>query len=125
MSWITIPILWVTPAVVLAIVFRLPKIWAKIADKIAVRRALKHPNAPPLERLAADLRRLTNDLERIEIADPPHKMVSMRATMVAYDDTLLIACRSLGVEAPRERGPLDDVERLQTEAALVQQGMSW
>jgi hypothetical protein len=125
MSWITIPLLWVTPAAVLAIVFRLPRIWAFIADKIAVRRALRHPSTPPLERLAADLRRLTDDLERIELADPPHKMVRMRATMVAYDDTLLIACRSLGVDTPRERGPLDDVERLQTEAALVQQGMSW
>ncbi len=125
MSWIIIPLLWVTPAVVLALMFRLPRIWAYFADKIAVRRALRHPNTPPLERLAADLSRLTNDLERIEIADPPHKMVRMRATMVAYDDTLLIACRSLGVNPPRERAPLDDVERLQTEAALVQQGMSW
>ena len=104
MSWITIPMLWVTPAVVLAIVFRLPKIWAKIADKIAVRRSLKHPNAPPLDVGCRPARRLTNDLERIEIADPPHKMVRMRATMVAYDDTLLIACRSLGVE---ERASVD------------------
>ena len=86
--------------------------------------APEHSNTPPLERLAADLRRLTDDLERIEIADPPHKMVRMRATMVAYDDTLLIACRTL-VSIPPGTGPLDDVERLQTEAALVQQGMSW
>jgi hypothetical protein len=77
-----------------------------------------------IEQLAADLRRLADGLERAYRLDEPAKMARLSAAALAYDWVLLSAARTLEVPAP-DRAPLDPIERLQTEAALAAEGLSW
>ena len=78
----------------------------------------------PLERLVADLRRLEEDYSRIQHSDEPHRAKRLRATGLAYDDTLRDCCRAVGLPEP-STPPLSAVSRLQTEAALAQCGVHW
>ena len=84
------------------------------------------PQGPPIERLAADLRRISASLDALVAAGPiPGRILRYRSTAAAYDQTLLLACRALDVE-PAGRGiPLSSEERLQTEAALASAGLVW
>ena len=84
------------------------------------------PTHRPIERLAADLRRLGQESMRLQ-AD--HR-VSARAfhlhvAELAYDDTLLMACRALGVETGAVRSPLGGVRRLELEVELARRGLHW
>lgn len=93
----------------------------------APRRRCRRPAAgqADLARLAADLARLAREIDRVEQGHQPGKMTRLRATVAAYDDTLLCCCRTLGVRPPRERAPLAAGERLDTEVALLQHGVTW
>lgn len=88
------------------------------------RRREQPPPAPRLDHLAADLHRLARQLGEVERSDAPAKAARLRATAIAYDDVLLRACRTLEIESPGHT-PLDPLERLETEAALAQQGLVW
>ena len=77
----------------------------------------------PLERLAADLRRLSAALREV-----PRGMSHVRRTglQLAYDDTLVKACRALEVPQFMADLPLGierDVERLRIELALEDAGL--
>lgn len=85
------------------------------------RRA--QPNGPSLERMVADLRRLEADYRRIDASDLPGRVSRMRTVALAYDDRLRDCCRALGLPEPEV--PLSSIDRLQTEAALAQQGVTW
>ena len=82
------------------------------------------PTGIPVQKLAADLRRLAAHFEQVDGSDAPAKAFRLRAAALAYDGVLLDAARTLQVPAP-ERPPLQSIERLQTEAALAQQGLVW
>ena len=82
------------------------------------------PQGPTLERLVSDLRRLEGDYRRIEASDLPAKAARLRSVTLAYDDTLTACCRALDLPEP-DKPPLGPVERLQTEAALAQHGLTW
>src|SRR5919197_1016970 len=69
------------------------------------------PAGPPLERVAADLHRLADNLHQVELGQEPAKMARLRAASLAYDGVLLEACRSLEVPAP-QGPPLEPLERL-------------
>jgi hypothetical protein len=80
----------------------------------------------PIERLRADLCRLHNQLDAIEIADNLFgKNLRVTAVRAAYVDTLCIACRQLGVAPPLAGGrayvPLTEIYR--AEAALRGHGV--
>jgi hypothetical protein len=77
-----------------------------------------------VERLAADLRRLADELERVYAQDQPAKMARLTAAALAYDWVLMSAARTLDVPVPGP-APLDPIDRLQTEAALAAQGLDW
>ncbi len=100
-----------------------------LARRIARLWARVHP-APPqadnvsVEQLAADLRRLAAELERVQTQDQPAKMARLTAAALAYDWVLLSAARTLDVPVTGE-APLRPVERLETEAALAAQGLDW
>ncbi|MET9018777.1 hypothetical protein ABZV93_02215 [Actinopolymorpha sp. NPDC004070] len=84
------------------------------------------PDGPPIERLAADLRRLAGESVRLH-AD--HR-VSARAfhlhvTELAYDETLLMACGALGVETGTATAPLGSTRRLELEVELARRGLLW
>lgn len=90
-----------------------------------LRRGRRGDVAPlTVEKIAADLRRINAYLDALERSDAPARAQRLQAAVLAYDDVLLLACRTLEVEAP-ERGPLGSIERLQTEAALAQHGLVW
>ena len=89
------------------------------------RRAAPPPPPPPVpvERLAADLRRLRADLENTETQSgriaKHHRVQALRG---AYLDVLSAACRQLDVVPPSgEQAPLAEIYRV--EAALRQRGL--
>jgi len=123
-------VLVAAPIAVVVVAARAPEVCTYLLD--AVRRArapLPQPPSPsldrPLERLAADLRRLADDLDTIA-ANPnlPGRMERMEAFGAAYDHTLLAACRALGV-TNQAHTPLSGAERLQAEVELSRQGLRW
>jgi hypothetical protein len=80
------------------------------------------PVGPPIEQLAADLRRLGR--QRLGIAT--RSTVWFTAVQRAYDDRLRLACRSLDIEQHLdELDGLDlDIERVRVEGELVIAGVS-
>jgi hypothetical protein len=94
------------------------------------RRRRAAASGPPVERLAADLRRLARHLDVEARSDHPAKAFRLQAASNAYDETLLLAARALQVPAQGRpdqlrHGPLTPAERLQTEAELAMAGLSW
>lgn len=77
----------------------------------------------PVDRLAADLRRLRVKLEAAETrTDLPAKHLRVQAVRGAYLDALTVACRRLDVAPPPGgRAPLAEIYRV--EAALRQRGL--
>lgn len=86
--------------------------------------ARRKPSPPvPIERLAADLRRLRADLENTEtragLVAKHHRVQALRG---AYLDTLSAACQRLGVTPPPGDGA-SQAEIYRVEAALRQRGL--
>jgi hypothetical protein len=88
----------------------------------------KVPAPVPVERLAADLRRLRAELDDTETRDGlTAKQHRVRALRAAYLDALTSACERLGVAPPCVRGagrggvPLAEIYRV--EAALRERGL--
>jgi hypothetical protein len=95
-------------------------LWA--AHRLAEARR-KAPPPVPVERLAADLRRLRADLENTEtragLIAKHHRVQALRG---AYLDTLSAACQRLDVPSPPGDGAsLAEIYRV--EAALRQRGL--
>jgi hypothetical protein len=83
------------------------------------------PAGPPLEKLAADLRRL-RPAARMPRPDVP--MAQQRRSLAAYDAVLVATARALDV--PTTLGELTEgfereVERRHLEHALEEAGLSW
>lgn len=81
------------------------------------------PEGMPIERIAADLRRIRPQARRQASGMP---MARRRAIVAAYDEALLDACRALDV--PTDLGRISDAleresERLRTEAELERAGV--
>jgi hypothetical protein len=83
----------------------------------------KAPPPAPVDRLAANLRRLRAELEETETsADLTAKRFHVRSVRGAYLDTLAEACQRLGVSPPPGDGATQaDIYR--TEAALAARGL--
>jgi hypothetical protein len=80
-------------------------------------------DAMPIERIAADLRRIRKQARSPAMGMP---MARRSAIVAAYDEALLEACRALDV--PTELGQITDAleresERLRTEYGLEQAGV--
>jgi hypothetical protein len=96
------------------------------ATRIFIRRHLPAPTTPigpPIEALAADLKRLRRVTLEVE---PGTSHVRRVAAVAAYDDALVQACLALGLPdtltglAP---GPDREAERLRVEALLEAAGL--
>jgi hypothetical protein len=120
-----------------AAVLPVATIWAivhpdEVGDRavaLARRLHLVKPERPvtyhrPVERLAADLRRLSTAMAGIRPGTPYLRRVAL---LGAYEDTLIEASRALGVAeslAGLPRGGLDrELERMRVEAALEAAGL--
>jgi hypothetical protein len=89
------------------------------------RKVPKKPVAPPLERICADLHRINAEITKV-LADPrmPARYHRLVAATWAYDAALRDACKAIGVEPP-PYVPLDQLDRLATEAELTAHGVRW
>jgi len=80
---------------------------------------------PPLEKLAADLRRLRPE---VRSPRPGVAMARQRGIVAAYDNVLVETASALGVPttlAELPEGIDHEAERLRLEHALGQAGLSW
>ena len=82
------------------------------------------PVGRSIEQLVQDLRRLGAEQRRLRHSDPPAKAARLLSVMLAYDDTLLAACRALGLPRPGQP-PLHNAVRLEIELALTARGLVW
>jgi hypothetical protein len=93
------------------------------ALRLVRRSAPPKPVGPPIEALAADLRRLRTAVQTLA---PGTSQVRRAATVAAYDDVLAQTCRALGLAdtiSDARPGRDRDVERLRTEAMLEAAGL--
>ena len=110
----------VAPPVFFWLVLKVPWLFGVLA-RLRSRRPV--PDGPPIERLAADLRRVHRSLVRLA---PDAPMVRRRATHQAYDTLLAQACQAVGeihwLDTIPE-GIEREVERLRVEDALRRSGL--
>ena len=88
-----------------------------------VARAAPVPSGPPIERIAADARRIRAEIRR---AAPDLPAARMRGWLEAYDDVLVTACRSLDLEQRLDvlpEGVTHDLERERVERLLEATGL--
>jgi hypothetical protein len=93
---------------------------AMAAQRDAIE-ALEHDDRPPIEQVAADLRRLG----RLRLGVATTSPVWHSAIQRAYDERLRLACRYLGVtEHLSELGGVDlEIERVRVEGELLGVGL--
>lgn len=127
MRVLEIVVLMLLPAAAAAGVVHLPRAARLVRRGIERwRPAPPRPVGPPIQRLAADLHRISGRLDALVAAGPiPGRILRVQATTAAYDDKLLLACQALEVEPAGSRSPLSSEQRLQTEASLVGAGLRW
>jgi hypothetical protein len=112
------------PTVVLGAIFALPT-WIAAAGEARRRRLrrlgkLVTPSGPPLERLAADLRRL-----RVQRADPHRSRVQREGARLAYEDVIRQTATALGITHDLDGAKTHfgrEVELLRIEQALLDAG---
>jgi hypothetical protein len=88
-----------------------------------VRPPAPRPLDPPIEKVAASLRRLDREMLSLPAGTPQARR---RALQLAYDDLLGSACRSLGVAHTLPESPPGwsrDIERVRVETCLEQAGL--
>ena len=108
-----------TPTLLVWVAVRL--IPAAIARALDLRAQRRRPPGPSLESVVGNLRRL-----RREVRGRPPTQVRHLALLAAYDDTLVQACRLVGVDVPLSAAT--DAERpfarLVAEAQLEEAGIA-
>ena len=111
------------PTVTLWLIMRFFR-WFASGDGLPWTRSTRTPAPRSIELLTQDLARLQREFARIHRDQPVAMARRLEAVTLAYDDTLCACCTALDLQVP-DRTPLDDVERLQTEAVLAQHGLRW
>jgi hypothetical protein len=97
----------------------------RLLDRLRERRAARQPEQPqglPVEKLAADLRRLRAEL----VYRRPTSNLGLTALMQAYDEVLEATCARLELPVHLRELPIGldrDIERLRTEAAVQEAGI--
>ena len=112
---------------VLVVVLMPVAVYALIGGLHAARwideKRRKAPPPMPVDRLAANLRRLRAELDETETsAELTAKRFHMRSVRGAYLDTLTVACRRLDV-APPPGDQASQADIYRTEAALAERGL--
>jgi hypothetical protein len=113
----------IAPTLLFWVLLRVPKTVDAIGAYVRKRRHGPTPDHPPIERLAADLRRVHRTLAEFPPGTPA---VRRRATREAYDALLVQACAAVDVAHRLDRigeGMDREVERLRIEEALREAGV--
>jgi hypothetical protein len=117
--------------VAILLVFWMLPDWGRYRDRaLRVGRALHvaeapppHASGPPIEQIAADIRRIRNQITE---APPGMPVARMRGWLEAYDDVLVSACHALGLEERIHaipEGAEHSLERERVERMLVRAGL--
>ncbi len=118
------------PVVLLLALGRLPRAWAwcveVLVPRLPHRAPPEAPSGPPLERLAADLRRLHPDVHHPR---PGTRMAKQQGVQLAYDERLVAAATALGISSSLLLLPLygldREAERMRVQHALTAAGLVW
>lgn len=115
------------PTAVIAGLTHLPAVASLVTKAVQrVRPPAPQPAGPPIEKISSDLRRISAHLDdQMAAVRLPGRALRVQATMAAYDQVLLSACRALEVDPAATETPMSSQDRLQTEAALAAAGMRW
>jgi hypothetical protein len=98
--------------------------WRRLADLRYRRRYRNRPTVPPIERLAADLRRLRSRLDATETQSGlAGKQARLTALRGAYLDALRDACTRLEVTPPPGGLRASQAEIYRAEAGLRERGL--
>jgi hypothetical protein len=121
---ILLVIVVIAPTLLFWLMLRVPRSVDAIGAYVRKRRQGPTPAHPPIERLAADLRRVHRTLAEFPSGTPA---VRRRATREAYDALLVQACAA--VEVPHRldavgEGVDREIERLRVEEALRAAGVA-
>lgn len=111
----------VVPCLALCVTLLVPRLVNTLRERRAARRP-ERPQGPPVEKLAADLRRLRAEL----VYRRPTSNLGLTALVQAYDEVLEAICARLGLPAHLRELPIGldrDIERLRTEAAVQEAGI--
>lgn len=114
------------PSAAAAAVLWLPRAVRALRASVSGPRERLAPSGPPLERTAADLRRLLAEHERVRrSADVAVRAARLRALEGAVTDCAVDAARALGVELlPRpDRAPLPSAQLRVVLGQLADAGM--
>ncbi|KQT93722.1 hypothetical protein ASG49_01695 [Marmoricola sp. Leaf446] len=118
------------PVALLVGLGRAPRAWAwcarVVGPRLPRRRRPEAPTGPPLEKLAADLRRLHPDVHHPR---PGTRMAKQQGVQLAYDERLAAAGTALEVPTSLLSLPLygleREAERMRLEHALTAAGLVW
>jgi hypothetical protein len=113
----------ITPSALFWVGLQIPKLVNAVRERRAARRPDEQPKGIPVEKLAADLRRLRAEL----VYRKPTTNLRLTALMEAYDDVLEATCARLELPSHLRELPIGrdrDIERLRTEAAIQEAGIS-
>jgi len=113
----------IAPTMLFWIIIRVPRFVDGVGARLRRRRG-PAPTTPPIERLAADLRRVHTTIAECPPGTPA---VRRRAARQAYDALLVQACAAVDVPhrlAALPEGVDREVERLRVEEALRTAGLS-
>lgn len=120
---ILLVIVVIAPTLLFWLLLRIPRTVDAVGARLRRRRHGPEPACPPIERLAADLRRVHRTLAEFPPGTPA---VRRRATREAYDALLVQACTALEVPHHLDgtgEGIDREVERLRVEEALRTAGI--
>jgi hypothetical protein len=111
----------IAPTVLFWCALRAPRLLRWLLEK---RAKPAQPQGPPIERVAADLRRVHRLLAGYPAGTPAARRLGTRQ---AYDELLIQACRQIGVshrltELPE--GMDREIERLRVEESLRERGLA-
>jgi hypothetical protein len=115
-----------TPTLVGAALIGAMRLWRDGSQRLRNSRSAGDAEGPPLERVAADLRRLRREVTHLEDSPSaaPGRQVRLRALRCAYGDALLVACHALEVPVTTaDPSRLPAAETIRLEAALRDRGL--
>lgn len=119
-------VIWmIAPTVAVGALIHVPRLAAALARSWTRRRApMAAPNRQPIERLAADLRRLQDRLTMVRAdTDIPARAFRIRAAELAYAELLGAACQALELDDLVPKAFAGDRERDEVVMALSAAGL--
>ena len=104
-----------------------PRLLRGPVERWEERREARRPKPPPLPPilLGMELRRIAEDLRRIECGNQPNKPERLAACVLAYDYVLRDYCRALDIPEPGGVAGLSKGQRFEMETRLIGAGHGW